>query len=422
MPQLGETVTEGTVTRWLKAVGDHVDLDEPLLEVSTDKVQTEIPSAHEGTVARLVVAEGETVPIGALLALVGDGTDLGAGDDGDDGDDGATVQVEAAHRPAHRQLRAFRRGMEGGQGYLHTPLRPRWPRVAPTGPSTSSASTPSPVSDPEPTGSVGSQPESRQVDDAMAPSAPIDTRDVARRVPHSDIRRRTAEHLTTSIRTAAHTLAVVEVDYSAVAAARDAHQAAWRAREGFGLSYLPFVARAVCDALVAFPLLNASVDVDGLVVHRSVHLGIAVDLDHEGLIVPVVRSAGSLRLGALAQRVKELADAAHRRTLGGDDIAGGTFTITNAGGYGTLVTAPIINPPQVAILSTDGVGMRPVAVPLDDGGYGVAIHPVGNLALSFDHRAVDGAYASAFLDRVRRILAERDWEAELAATDWGTPR
>jgi 2-oxoglutarate dehydrogenase E2 component (dihydrolipoamide succinyltransferase) len=256
----------------------------------------------------------------------------------------------------------------------------------------------------------------------MAPSAPIDTRDVARRVPHSDIRRRTAEHLTASIRTAAHTLVVAEADYSAVTAARDAHQAAWRAREGFGLSYLPFVARAVCDALVAFPLLNASVDADGLVVHRSVHLGIAVDLDHEGLIVPVVRAAGSLRLGALARRIKELADAAHRRTLGGDDIAGGTFTITNAGGYGTLVTAPIINPPQVAILSTDGVGMRPVAVPLDHGGYGVAVHPIGNLALSFDHRAVDGAYASAFLDRVRRTLAERDWEAELAATDWRPAR
>jgi 2-oxoglutarate dehydrogenase E2 component (dihydrolipoamide succinyltransferase) len=256
----------------------------------------------------------------------------------------------------------------------------------------------------------------------MAPSAAIDTRDVARRVPHSAIRRRTAEHLTASIGTAAHTLVVVEVDYSAVSAVRDTHQAGWRAREGFGLSYLPFVARAVCDALVAYPLLNASVDTDDLVVHRSVHLGIAVDLDHEGLVVPVVRSAGSLRLGALARRVKELADAAHHRTLGGDDIAGGTFTITNAGGYGTMVTAPIINPPQVAILSTDGVAMRPVALPVEGGGYGVGVHPIGNLALSFDHRAVDGAYASAFLDRVRQILVERDWEAELAATDWSPAR
>jgi 2-oxoglutarate dehydrogenase E2 component (dihydrolipoamide succinyltransferase) len=256
----------------------------------------------------------------------------------------------------------------------------------------------------------------------MGSAAPIDTRDVARRVPHSAIRRRTAEHLTASIRTAAHTLTVAEVDYAAVAEVRDRHRAAWRAAEGFGLSYLPFVARAVCDALAEFPLLNASVDVDDLVVHGAVNLGIAVDLDHEGLLVPVVRHAGDLRLAELARRAHELAGRARTRTLSGDDTAGGTFTITNAGGYGTFLTAPLINPPQVAILSTDGVSMRPVAVALPDGGYGVAVHPVGNLALSFDHRAVDGAYASAFLDRVRRILHERDWSAELAIPSeaaWG---
>jgi 2-oxoglutarate dehydrogenase E2 component (dihydrolipoamide succinyltransferase) len=255
----------------------------------------------------------------------------------------------------------------------------------------------------------------------MGSAAPIDTRDVARRIPHSVIRKRTAEHLTASIRTAAHTLTVAEVDYSAVVATRDRHQEAWRAAEGFGLSYLPFIARAVCDALGEYPLLNASVDVDDLVVHASVNLGVAVDLDFEGLVVPVVHGADGLRLNELARRMRALAGQARSRTLSGDDIAGGTFTITNAGGYGTFLTVPLINPPQVAILSTDGVSMRPVAVPLDDGGHGVSVHPVGNLALSFDHRAVDGAYASAFLDTVRRILQDRDWSVEVVtpeAADW----
>jgi 2-oxoglutarate dehydrogenase E2 component (dihydrolipoamide succinyltransferase) len=177
----------------------------------------------------------------------------------------------------------------------------------------------------------------------------------------------------------------------------------------------------VCDALGEYPLLNASVDVDDLVVHASVNLGVAVDLDFEGLVVPVLHHAGDLRLGDIARGMRDLASKARTRTLSGDDIAGGTFTITNAGGYGTFLTAPLINPPQVAILSTDGVSMRPVAVPLAGGGHGVAVHPVGNLALSFDHRAVDGAYASAFLDTVRRTLQERDWSPEVGPIGTGPP-
>jgi 2-oxoglutarate dehydrogenase E2 component (dihydrolipoamide succinyltransferase) len=189
---------------------------------------------------------------------------------------------------------------------------------------------------------------------------------------------------------------------------------AWRARFGFGLSYLPFVCRAVCDGLGRFPRLNASVDDDGLVVHRRVHLGIAVDLDHEGLMVPVVRSADSYRLPELAERGADLAARARARSLTGDDISGGTFTVTNAGGLGTFVTAPIINPPQVAIVSTDGVAPRPVAVALPEGGHGVAVRPVGNIGMSFDHRAVDGAYASAFLADVKHTIEHRNWNVELA--------
>ena len=236
----------------------------------------------------------------------------------------------------------------------------------------------------------------------------------------------TTANLTASLHTAAHTLTVVEVDYSAVDAARALHGPAWRERNGFGLSYLPFIARAVCEALGEFGRLNASVDRDELVRHRHVNLGVAVDLDFEGLIVPVLHHAESMRIEALARTLHDLADRARTHHLSGDDIAGGTFTITNAGAFGTALTVPIINPPQVAILSTDGVAPHPVAVRQPDGGHGVAVRPTGHLSLSFDHRANDGAYASAFLDRVRRELQTRDWRTELSGPgrpgDWQPDR
>jgi 2-oxoglutarate dehydrogenase E2 component (dihydrolipoamide succinyltransferase) len=180
------------------------------------------------------------------------------------------------------------------------------------------------------------------------------------------------------------------------------------------LTYLPFVSRAVVDALREFPLLNASVGQQELIVHHDVHLGYAVDLDFEGLMVPVVHHADTKRLRALARDVADLAARARSRKLGPDDITGGTFTITNLGSYGTVLTFPVINQPQVAILSTDGVRKRPVVVQLPDGNDAIVVHPVGTLALAWDHRAVDGAYAAAFLARVRDILETRDWAQELA--------
>ncbi|MEO6121643.1 MAG: dihydrolipoamide acetyltransferase family protein, partial [Acidimicrobiales bacterium] len=233
-------------------------------------------------------------------------------------------------------------------------------------------------------------------------------------VPFSNIRRRTAEHMRRSLDTSAHTLVVVEVDYEAIDRARLPARQEFKESEGVSLSYLPFVVRAVVDGLAEFPRLNASMSEDSLQVHRAVNLGIAVDLNYEGLIVPVLRNADDKRLRALAREVADLAGRARSKKLGADDISGGTFTITNPGGYGTLLTIPIINQPQVAILSTDGVRPKPVAVALPGGGYGVAVHPVGNLALSFDHRVNDGAYASAFLARVREIIETRDWSQELS--------
>ncbi|HEX9260606.1 MAG TPA: dihydrolipoamide acetyltransferase family protein, partial [Acidimicrobiales bacterium] len=216
-------------------------------------------------------------------------------------------------------------------------------------------------------------------------------------------RRNTAEHMMRSQATSAHTLVVVEVDYAELEPVRKQAK----------LSYLPFVARAVLMALREYPHLNASVGHDCLVVHKRIHLGIAVDVSFEALVVPVIRDADLLRIHALNGAVADLADRARRKRLGADDLAGGTFSVTNVGQYGTVTTFPVINQPQIAILSTDGVRMRPVAVATADGEWSVTVHPVGNLSLTFDHRAVDGAYASAFLARVRALLEQHDWVTEV---------
>jgi 2-oxoglutarate dehydrogenase E2 component (dihydrolipoamide succinyltransferase) len=213
--------------------------------------------------------------------------------------------------------------------------------------------------------------------------------------------------------TSAHTLVAFECDYENVERVRADRKDRFRDEEGIGLSYLPFVALAVVEVLRSYPHLNASVGDDALIVHKDVHLGIAVDLDQQGLIVPVVHNAEAQSLRGLARKIADLAGRARSRKLTADDISGGTFTITNPGPFGTLLTVPIINQPQVAILSTDGVRRRPVVVQLPDGTEGIAIHSVGLLALSFDHRAVDGVYASAFLRDLARVLETRDWGAEL---------
>jgi 2-oxoglutarate dehydrogenase E2 component (dihydrolipoamide succinyltransferase) len=228
------------------------------------------------------------------------------------------------------------------------------------------------------------------------------------RVPFNRVQTRSGVALLESKRAAAHALIVVQTDYSAVDHARRAWRERFRAEEGFSLTYLPFVARAVIDALREFPLLNATVVDDGVVVHRRVNLGIAVDLDHQGLVVPVVHDADGLRLRALARAIDDIAGRARSKRLTPDDAAGGSFTITNPGGYGTEISVPIINRPQVGILSTDGVRKRVVA---DDDR--LAIRPAGYLCLSFDHRALDGAYAGAFASRVRENLEQRDWLTEM---------
>ena len=402
MPQMGETVTEGTVTSWCKAPGDAIVEDEPLLEISTDKVDADVPAPADGVLEAVLVAEGETVAIGVAIARI---RTAGA----------APASAPLPEEPADDEAAREERVEAADAPPASTPAAPR------VGPGADGAgSFRSPVvrrlaaeHDLDLSGLTGTGAGGRVTrDDVLAAvasaegagDAPADP-DVEH-VVFTPLRRTIAERMTASLATAAHTLVVADVDYQAVAGPREAG----------GFTWLPFIARAVIDALADFPLVNARVAGDGLDVHTSVHLGIAVDLDFQGLVVPVVRGADRLRLPALAEAIAERSAAARARSIGPDDMAGGTFTLTNAGRYGTLLTGPIINQPQVAILSTDGVKVRPVAVELGDGGYGLAFHPVGNLALSFDHRAMDGAYASAFLARVRELLETRDWWAETGGT------
>jgi len=267
------------------------------------------------------------------------------------------------------------------------------------------AAAPAPAPAPAPVASTGPAP-------APASSVAAATdRDTV--IPLSKIRRLTGEHMVASKATSPHAFSVVEVDFANVDTVRRAVREEFRAAEGFSLTYLPFVSRAIVDALAEFPHMNASVVGNDLVVHGYVDLGIAVDLDHDGLLAPVVRDAEDKRLRALAREIRDLADRALARRLAPDEIQGGTFTISNNGSAGSVLTMPIINQPQVAIVSTDAIVRRPVVTPLADGTEAIVVHPVGNLAMSWDHRAFDGAYAAGFLSRVKEILETRDWAVEL---------
>ncbi|MDA8074366.1 MAG: 2-oxo acid dehydrogenase subunit E2 [Actinomycetota bacterium] len=232
-------------------------------------------------------------------------------------------------------------------------------------------------------------------------------------MPFSNMRRRTAEHMIRSKATSPHAYIAYEADFESVERVRRVWRERFKSEEGFSLTYLPFVARATVEALREFPNLNASVVDDSLVVHQQINLGVAVDLSHEGLIVPVVHRAEEITLRGIARRIRDLAERARTRQLTADDIAGGTFSITNDGPFGTYFTVPIINQPQVGILATDGVRRRPVVVELPDGSESIAVHSVGVIGVSWDHRAVDGAYVSSFLRKVAQVLTTRDWASEL---------
>ena len=457
LPQLGETVTEGTITQWFKNVGDTVAEDEPLFEVSTDKVDTEVPSPVAGVLTEIRVQEGDTVDVGTVIAVVGDA-------------DGAPAAAPAA-APEPAPAAAPAPAPEPAPAAPTPPPPPApAPAPAPAAPAAPAAGTAqsgdnrllSPVvrrlvneHGLDPDAITGSGPGGRITrDDVLdhidatgatsqgpapapaappapatppaapqAPSAPASAprpatpavsageRDTT--VPLSKIRRLTGDHMVMSKATSPHAFSVVEVDFANVDVVRNVVKAEWKATHGFSLTYLPFIARAVIDGLSEFPHLNASVGESDLVVHNFIDLGIAVDLDYDGLLAPVVRDAETKRLAAIASEISDLADRARTRKLSPDEISGGTFTLSNNGSAGSVLTMPIINQPQVAIISTDAIVRKPVVTTGPDGGEAIAIHPVGNLAMSWDHRAFDGAYAARFLARVKEILETKDWSTEL---------
>ncbi len=454
MPQLGETVADGTVAKWFKAVGDTVTRGEPLFEVSTDKVDTEIPAPADGLLSVILVPEGSTVDVGTVLARIGDSVETGGGATASPAaaaqSPTAVATAPVAARPSRdsddaklspvvRRLLAENNFDAadvvgtGPQGRITrddvlAAVASRAESAAPSNPGSSAPL--SPVvrrllaeNNLDAATIKGTGPEGRltrkDVEEAAARggAAPAASHDEVR-IPFTKVRRLTAEHMVRSKATSPHTLMVKEIDFERVEVVRRTLGPVFKAEEGYSLTYLPFIAAATTAALREFPHLNASVGDNELIVHGHVNLGIAVDLDADGLVVPVLKDADEASVPVLAGAIRDRALRARSRQLAVTDMEGGTFTISNPGPYGTLMTGAIINQPQVAILATDGVTRKPVVITDANGAEAIAIHSVGLIALTFDHRAVDGGYAARFLARVNEILQTRDWRAEFAAAPW----
>ena len=431
MPQLGETVVEGTIVQWFKQVGDNVAEDEPLFEVSTDKVDSEVPSPMSGVLVEIVAAEGDTVEVGAVIAVLSEGGAAAPAAPAAPAATSAPVEAPPVPEPAPapapapepesaRSVSSGDRAPSGGEGILLSPVVRRLIAESGLDPSQITGTGKGGRITRADVESYLSQHRTAAAPTAEAlprpPAAPTTaSRTVGRDtiVPLSNIRRITGEHMVRSKQASPHVLTAVEVDFEGVERVRQAHREAFKAEHGFSLTYLPFIARAVCDAIHSYPHINATVGDGELVVHNYVNLAIAVDLDFQGLLAPVVVDADRKRLVPIAEEVADLSRRARAKKLNADEISGGTFTITNPGQWGTMMQFPIINQPQVAILSTDGIRRRPVVVTAEDGSEAIAIHSVGVLALAWDHRAFDGAYVAAFLDHVRSIIETRDWQTEM---------
>jgi 2-oxoisovalerate dehydrogenase E2 component (dihydrolipoyl transacylase) len=403
MPQLGESVTEGTVDRWLKKEGDYIKRDEPIVEVVTDKVNAEIPSPFEGTLVKISVAEGTTIPIGVEIGVIelagaDAGTSVGAAPTVPAAVAAAPVRAPAPApaapaEPPRRFSPAVRRLAEehgidpaaiagsgdGGRvtrddvlAYLET--RDAAP-AAPTAPAPA-ASAPRPV----PTAANGSREELVRL---------------------TTMRRSIAEHMTRSLTTSPHAWTLQEIDVTELVRYREAEKDGFRSRNGAPLTYLPFVTQVVCEAIQEFPLLNSTWTDEGILVKRYVNMGYAVAVP-DGLIVPVVRDADRLGFSDLARAINDLVERARGRRLKPDDVAEGTFTLNNTGATGSIASQPIINQPQAAILTTEAIVRRPVVI-----GDGIAIRHIMNMCLSFDHRIIDGMTAGGFLGSIKRRL--EDW-------------
>lgn len=473
MPQLGETVTEGTILRWLKQVGDAVATDEMLVEISTDKVDTEVPSPVTGVLQEILAAEGETIQVGTPMAVIAE-----------EGEEPAPAPAPAVPEPAPEPAvpepapepppppaEPAPAPEPAPEPAPPVPAAAPAPEPAPPAPAASETAAPaggaaflSPVVrklarehgvDPsqvtgtgrdgrvtrndllayiERAGAAdGPQPEpapepspAPPIAPEVAPAAPVPAVAVAggeapavRRgdeVREIDrLRARIAANMVKSKHTAAHVWTSMEVDFEAVERVRRAHRQQFRAAEGFSLTYLPFIARATMDALREYPVVNSSFHYEErkAVFHHDIHLGIAVDLDQEGLLVATIRDANDYTLRGLARKIRDVGERARSGGLGPDDISVSTFTITNPGPHGSFISAPVINLPNVAILSTDTIAKRPKVVTTVDGQDTIAVRHIGYLGFSWDHRAFDGSTASLFLRRIRDNLETWDWEQQL---------
>src|SRR5947209_1052511 len=358
MPQMGVSVSEGTITRWLKQEGEQIEADEPLLEISTDKVDTEVPSPASGTLTQILVQEGETVDVGTKLGQIGGS---------------ATAEAPAASAPEPEAAAAAE------------PATAEGPAPAPPAPAKEQAP---PAKPPAP-----------------APVAAGETLPGETVEPMTAMRRGIAEHMRRSVDTAAHVTSAIEVDFTKIVAARAALKKEFQSAYGVNPTYLAFVARAAVETLKDYPHVNGEMRGDSIVTRNFVNLGIAVELaDGKGLIVPVLKNAETLNLLGIAKGVTDLAARARDKKLLPDDVQGGTFTITNPGGYGTFHGTPVISQPQAAILGTYAVVKRPWVVQDEQGQDVIAIRPIMNLTLTYDHRLVDGALAGRFLRDLREKL------------------
>ncbi len=465
MPQMGESIAEGTLTRWFKKAGDTIKRDEPLFEISTDKVDAEVPAPADGVLEKILVEEGTTVEVNTVVAMLGDGSGT-ATSAGSPAEESATPAPSPATETAPATA-------AGGKSSAPPPpasreiaaleiAAPEIAAVARTAPLAANDSDRSKVrSSPlvrriarehgiddlsaisgsgaggrvtkhdilgfidRRNGSGGAAAKDGAADGG-ATAAPTTPRPAAPPAAHGEVlpvlglprnhvtvermtvmRRKIAEHMIHSRRTSAHVQSVFEADMTRVVALRNRNKGAFQAKNGVKLTFTPFFMKAVIDALREFPWLNASLDGDEVVVHHSIHFGIAVALDG-GLIVPVIRNAEELNLTGLQKRVTDLATRARSKQLVPEEVAGGTFTITNPGQYGGLFGIPIINQPQVAILGIGGIQRRPVVVE----GDAIAIRDMAYLCISYDHRLVDGAMADQFMARVKQNLENFD-DAEL---------
>ena len=435
MPALGESVSEGTVTRWLKNVGDSVAVDEALLEVSTDKVDTEIPSPVAGTLLAIDVAVDTTVPVGARLGLIGVA--------------GGTVAAPSAPVTAAPVVAAPVTPPPApvvSEPVISTPVA-----QVPAQPVTTVAVS-APVSQPadayvtplvrklaselgvnlaqvKGTG-IGGRIRREDVEALSRPAAPVASAPVASApsaakpavvavsplrgttVTMSRLRKVIAARMVESLQVSAQLTTVVEVDVTKIARLRDRAKASFEAREGVKLSFLPFFAVAVCEALKQHPVLNSSVEGDQITYHGAEHLGVAVDTER-GLLVPVIANAGDLNMGGIARKISDLAARTRDNKVTPDELGGGTFTLTNTGSRGALFDTPIINQPQVAILGLGAVVKRPMVVRGEDGGETIAIRSMVYLGLSYDHRVVDGADAARFLVTLKERLEGGAFESDL---------